>query len=168
VCFKLNISVIDTRNAIDGSILDRIMEGCSIFGNRTPGETECFFRRKTGIWILWCKRYSSHQLRRAFTSNGKQPFYCAHFSFLTYWTDRDINPADPEQLLLPSLPPFFPLLHFYRLTSYGMQQYCLYGFCLPAGRSGVSVQSDRAYMKKEPSDDSSVWSVMVFRQLPSA
>jgi len=24
-----------------------------------------------------------------------------------------------------------------------MQQYCLYGFCLPAGRSGVSVQSDQ-------------------------
>jgi len=146
------------------------MEGCSIFGNRTPRRNRVFFfRRKTGIWILWCKRYSSHQLRRAFTSNGKQPFYCAHFSFLTYWTDRDINPADPEQLLLPSLPAFFPLLHFYRLTSYGMQQYCLYGFCLPAGRSGVSVQSDRAIHEgRNLLMNSSVWSVMVFRQLPSA
>ena len=43
-----NLSVIDTRNAIDGSILDRIMEGCSIFGNRTPRRNRVFFSQKAG------------------------------------------------------------------------------------------------------------------------
>jgi len=52
-------------------------------------------------------------------------------------------PLIPEQFAPAKSPAFFPLLHFYRLTSYGMQQYCLYGFCLPAGRSGVSGHSVR-------------------------
>jgi hypothetical protein len=38
-------------------------------------------------------------------SIGKQQRYPAHPSFLTYGTEGDIDPADPEELLLPCLFP---------------------------------------------------------------
>ncbi len=36
-------------------------------------------------------------------SIGKQQRHPAHSSFLTYGTEGDIDPADPEQLFLPCL-----------------------------------------------------------------
>ena len=77
------------------------------------GETECFFRRKPGIWILWCKWFSSHQLRRAVAPDGKQAFYGVHPAFLTDRTDVNIDTADSEELFPPGLPLFFFCYFFY-------------------------------------------------------
>jgi hypothetical protein len=68
------------------------------------GETGCHFRRKVACLSVHCSWALSRPLG-AVASIGKQQRYHPHSSFLTDGTEGDINPANPEQLLLPGLFP---------------------------------------------------------------
>jgi len=67
------------------------------------GETRCSFRGIRKIQFLYGERYSSEKLRWAVASDRKEKLHCAHPSFLTDRTGRDIDPADSQQLFLPCL-----------------------------------------------------------------
>jgi len=104
--------------------------------------------------VFDCKRYSSKKLRRAVASTREQERHSGHSAFLADGTDSDVDPADPEQLLLPSLLPGAFLCH----SLAGSEE-------LTACRDGVFAvsvcqQAEMAYphitrgqdMKEEPSD----------------
>ncbi len=53
--------------------------------------------------VCFCLGHGTHGKLWAVTSVGAQKFYPEHPAFLTDGTGREIDPADSEQLFLPSL-----------------------------------------------------------------
>jgi hypothetical protein len=81
-------------------------------------EEACSFRRKLATGFFHCKRSSSEKLRRAVALIGEQQRHSGHPAFLADGTSCDIDPADPEQLLLPSL--LLGVSFCYRFIAYNL------------------------------------------------
>ena len=103
-------SVMGARNAIDWPILDRLDRGMgedSIFSHKTPWRNRGLFSQEAGHMDFIVRKVLISSTPADSCIWREAAFYSAHFAFLTYWTNRDIDPADSEHLLLPGLPPLF-------------------------------------------------------------
>ena len=73
-----------------------------VFGNRGPWQNRMSFSQEAEpcVGALYMGFIST---LRAVASKRKQQRYPEHPSLLTYGTEGDIDPADPEELFLPGL-----------------------------------------------------------------
>ena len=141
--FRWNWSVMNAENLIDWPILDWGMVEHSILSNRTPWRNKMLFSQEAdhmGFAMLTVLITSPPAGFCIWRETGV--LFCT--SCLSDRWDRPWHRFRRFSAAAPARSPAsFLLLHFPRLTSYGMQQCCLYDFCLPVSRSDVSAHSVR-------------------------
>ena len=133
----------DSRSLIDWPILNLVMGENSIFDNKIQWRNRVFFSQGAShMGFTRLKLLISSTPAGSCIWREAAVLLCT--SCLSDILDRWWHQSRRFGATVPARSPaFFLLLHFLRSAFYGMQQCCLYDFCLPTDRSDVSAHSVR-------------------------